>query len=144
MQVSIYTYNNITEIPVAVGPLLQKYHHPFQEPQNLPPERDNNHQIHLNQGIGPVDVKLYQYMYFQEKEIEKLATEMLATGIIRHSTSPFSSLILLVKRKDGSRHFCVDYLALNQITIRDRFPMPIVDELLDELFRATCVSVFPN
>lgn len=114
MQVSIYTDHNITKIPVAVGPLLQKYQHPFQEPQNLPPERDNNHQIHFNQGTGPVDVKLYRYLYFQEKEIEKLATEMLATGIIRHSTSPFSLPVLLVKRKDGSRHFCVDYLTLNQ------------------------------
>ncbi|KAL0449566.1 UNVERIFIED_CONTAM: RNA-directed DNA polymerase [Sesamum latifolium] len=64
----------------------------------------------------------------------KMIYEMLHNRIIRPSTIPFFSPILLIRKKDGPWHFCVDYRALNAITVRDRFPVPTMDELLDELY----------
>ncbi|GKD35378.1 retrotransposon-related protein [Tanacetum coccineum] len=113
--------------------LLAQFKNLFQVPTILPPHRSINHHIHLYPNTKPVNVRPYRYQHYQKGEMEKLVNEMLSQGIIRVSHSPFSSPVLLVKNKDGSYHFCVDYRALNKATIKDKFPIPTADEMFDEL-----------
>lgn len=134
--------NNVTAVQVSkeLQALLDTFAGLFEEPSGLPPHRVHNHKIPLIPGATPVNVRPYRYPYFQKSEIEKIIKEMLASGVIQPSASPFSSPVLLVKKKDGSSRMCVDYRALNSVTVKDKFPIPVVDELLDELHGAVIFS----
>lgn len=122
-----------TDIHPQIKELLAQFADIFDTPTTLPPPRLHDHKIPLMPGAAPVNNRPYRYPYFQKSEIEKIVTEQLAAGIIQPSVSPFSSPVLLVKKKDGTSRMCVDYRSLNAITVKDKFPIPVVDELLDEV-----------
>lgn len=125
--------NELAHLPFEIQTLLLSLPDLFSTPKELPPERPHDHHINLLPNTKPVNVKPYRYPHHQKNTIATLISEMLSDGIIKPSHSPFSSPVLLVKKKDGSWRFCVDYRALNAVTMKDSFPIPTVDELLDEL-----------
>ncbi|GJW93030.1 ty3-gypsy retrotransposon protein [Tanacetum coccineum] len=122
--------------------LLAPYDSLFQIPTCLPPSRVVDHRIHLLPNTKSVNVRPYRYPHYQKGKMEKLVNEMLSQGIIRFSHSPFSSPVLLVKKKDGSYRFCVDYRALNSVTVKDKFPIPTADKMFDELGGASIFTKF--
>lgn len=113
--------------------LLQEFDDLFNEPSGLPPERSHDHRIPLISDTAVVAVRPYRYPQLLKDEIERQCAAMLAQGIIQKSDSEFSSPVLLVKKQDKTWHFCVDYRALNSKMIKNKYPIPVVDDLLDEL-----------
>ena len=108
----------------------------FETPKVLPPIRDHDHAIHLIPGIVPRNIRPYRYPYVQKSEIEHMIVEMLEASIIQPSQSSFSTLVVLVHKNDGSWHMCLYYMELNNLTIKYKFPIPVIDEFLDELHGA--------
>ena len=105
----------------------------FETPKGIPPTFDHDHALHLILRSVPPNIRPYKYTYVQKRRIERMIVEMLEVGIIQPSQSSFSALVVLVHRKDGSWHMCPDYRELNKLTIKDKFLILLIDELLDEL-----------
>lgn len=118
--------------------LLKKYHLIFKElPAKLPPEREVDHHIDLEPGAKPPFLPTYHMSPRELEELKKQLTELIDKGFIQPSKSPYGAPILFVPKKNGKLRMCVDYRALNKITIRNRYPLPRIDELLDRLHGAT-------
>jgi hypothetical protein len=126
--------------PAEVQRLIHDFVVLFEVPVDLPPSRSCDHSIPLVDGASPVNMRSYRYPPVLKYEIEKQVGEMLKNGLIQPSNSPFSSSVLLVKKKDNSWRFCVDYRFLNAITLKGKFPIPIIDEFLDEPGHASWFS----
>jgi hypothetical protein len=105
-------------------------------PPGVPPDRGFEHIIELEVGAKPVITMPYRHPKKYKDEIEKAIKELLDMEHIRPSLSPFASSVVLVKKKDGTMRMCIEFHALNKKTIKNRYPIPRIDELLDELHGA--------
>ena len=102
-------------------------------PAELPPERPEDHAIDLVPGSTPPNRPPYRVSTAQQQEIMSRVNDLLEKGLIQPSSSPFCSPVLLVQKKDASWRMCIDYRALNKNTIKNRFPIPRIDDILDRL-----------
>jgi hypothetical protein len=121
-------------VPQDLQDLLSKHKMVFSTPQGLPPSHGvHDHSIPLVPGSLPPNIHLYRHPFSQKNEIDKMVHELLNAGIIHPSMSPYSSLVIMVLKKEGSWRMCPDFCALNKLIIKDKFPIPVIDDLLDEL-----------
>lgn len=137
---SIPTLCSVEEVPgpmmeyPEVTALLEEFADIFEEPTSLPPFLEHhNHKIPLLEGSNPVNQRPYRYALHQKNEIDNMVQDLLKAGTIQHSSSPYASPVVLVKKKDGTWRLCVDYRGLNVTTVKDRFPIPLIEDLMDEL-----------
>jgi hypothetical protein len=132
--------SNSASLPPEVQAILQQYEDVFADNMMLPPSRECDHHIPLIEGSKPPNIRPYRIPHKQKDEVENMIKSMLQNGIIRPSSSPYSSPAILVRKKDGSWKLCIDYRELNSQTMKDKFLIPIIEDLLDELHGASVFS----
>lgn len=119
--------------------ILEQYKFLF-EIENMGQVKDVFHEIHTF--APPTAEPLRRKSPQENTKIKEMVQELLDKGFIRHSSSPYSAPVLLVKKKDGTSRLCIDYRKLNAITVKDKFPLPRIDDILDCLYGAKFFSTF--
>ena len=104
-----------------------------EELPGMPPDRELEFAIDLVPGTAPLYKKYYRMPSSELVELKKQLDEMLQKGYIRPSSSPWGSPAIFVDKKDGSLRMCVDYRQLNDVTIKNKYPLPRIDDLFDQL-----------
>ncbi|XP_052113917.1 uncharacterized protein LOC110278045 [Arachis duranensis] len=134
-------------------PIVREFPDVFpDELPGMPPNREIEFSIELAPGVQPVSIPPYRMAPTELRELKVQLEDMLEKGFIRPSTSPWGApvlfvkkkdgtmRVLFVKKKDGTMRLCVDYRQLNKITVRNKYPLPRIDDLFDQLQGATCFS----
>lgn len=130
------SHESVNAICAEIQKIVDQYSDLFTEPTGVPSNRAMTHSIPLLAGAQPFRLRPYRYTPAQKDEIEKQVAQLLQHNMIQESTSPFASPVLLVKKKTGEWRLCVDYRRLNAYTIKNKFPIPIIEELFEELIGA--------
>jgi len=130
------------EIPTLQSiPIVKEYADVFpDELPGIPPEREIDFSIDLHPGTQPISVPPYRMAPAELKELKEQLKDLLEKGYIRPSTSPWGAPVLFVRKKDGSLRMCIDYRQLNKVTIKNKYPLPRIDDLFDQLQGARCFS----
>jgi hypothetical protein len=131
---------DIHTLPPKIQQVLHAYADVFSDKVGLPPKRNADHKIPLHPNSKPPNVRPYKIPHKQKDEVDKLIKAMLQDNIIRPNSRPYSSPAILVRKKDGSWRLCIDYRELNSQTVKDKSPISVIEDLLDELFGAQIFS----
>ena len=107
----------------------------------LPPDRDIDFCIDVEPGTQPISIPPYLMAPAELKELKEQLQDLLSKGFIRPSVSPWGAPVLFVKKKDGSMCMCIDYRQLNKVTIRNKYPVPRINDLFDQLQGASVFSM---
>jgi hypothetical protein len=131
----------MTELSLKKIPVVCEYADVFpDEFLGMPPDRDIKFAIELQPGTTPISKRPYRMPPAELAELKKQLQELLDKGFIRPSTSPWGCPALFVKKKDESLRLCIDYCTLNVVTIKNKYPLPRIDVLFDQLVRAKVFS----
>jgi len=122
-----------SSISPDIQKVLDNHSKVFETPKVLLTIHDHDHVIQLIPRNFPSNTSPYKYPYVQKSEIKCMVAEMLEADIIQPSQSYFSAPVVLVHNKDGSWCMCTYYREISKLIIKDKFPIPFIDELLDEL-----------
>ncbi|KAH0705935.1 hypothetical protein KY285_010456 [Solanum tuberosum] len=115
-------------------PVVNEFPEVFPEDlPEVPPEREIDCGIDLLPDTQPISIPPYRMAPAKLKELKEQLKDLLDKGFIRPSVSPWGSPVLFVKKKDGSLRMCIDYRQLNKVTIKNKFPMPKIDDFFDQL-----------
>ncbi|XP_070667530.1 uncharacterized protein [Malus domestica] len=124
-------------VPSSVEEVGVVRHYPDDLPE-LPPDRDVEFSIDLLPGTDPISLTPYRMAPAELRELKIQLQELLDKGFIQPSSSPWGAPVLFVRKKDGTLRLCIDYRQLNWVTIKNRYPLPRVDDLFDQL-KGACV-----
>ena len=127
--------NSKTKEEILSNKLYEEYSDVFPDdlPKCLPPKRHVDHKIDMVDGSSPIAKQAYRMSPKDLDELKKQLDDLISHGFIQPSISPYGAPVLFVKKKDGSMRLCIDYRALNKSTIKNSYPLPRIDELLDRL-----------
>jgi hypothetical protein len=120
--------------------VLKEFKDIFQEVPGLPPKRDIDISINFIPGAAPVSKAPYRMSTPELKELQLQLEEILKKGYIHPSVSTWGAPILLVKKKDGMLRLCIDFQQLNKVTLKNKYPLPRIDDLFDQLKDAKIFS----
>jgi hypothetical protein len=108
-----------------------------EELPGIPPKRKVEFVIELIPGTAPISKRAYRVSGPELVELKKQIDELLEKGYIRPSTSPWAVPVLFVEKKDGTKTMCIDYRSLNEVTVKNKYPLPRIEDLFDQLREAS-------